>query len=210
MAVQAEMQGQLSSRVMPRPTDPGQCRGPLAEPFMMVIWLLIVLRLCQCMGAQAEMQGQLSSRGMPRPTDPGQCRGPLAEPFMMVIWSLIVLRLCQCMGAQMEMQSQRGSSQEGEVFILPTVRINHGQYRGKLAYSEVLKAICAGFTKNAEPDVCMRVSEDDCREGSVGDRECKARSGCALPIELEEGAVLMPTILSMLVVSGDMGICMVI
>ncbi|KAK9843909.1 hypothetical protein WJX84_009562 [Apatococcus fuscideae] len=77
---------------------------------------------------------------------------------------------------QMEMQSQRGSSQEGEVFILPTVRINHGQYRGKLAYSEVLKAICAGFTKNAEPDVCMRVSEDDCREGSVGDRECKART----------------------------------
>ena len=79
------------------------------------------------------------------------------------------------LGPQVEMQSQRGSSQEGEVFILPTIRINHGQYRGKLAYSEVLKAICAGFTKNNEPDVCLRVAEDDCREGSVGDRECKAR-----------------------------------
>ena len=73
------------------------------------------------------------------------------------------------------MQSQRGSSQEGEVFILPTVRINHGQYRGKLAYSEVLKAICAGFTKNNEPEVCLRVAEDDCREEPAGDRECKDR-----------------------------------
>ena len=61
------------------------------------------------------------------------------------------------------------------MFILPTVRINHAQYRGKLAYSEVLKAICAGFTKNNEPDVCLRVAEDDCREGSAGDRECKNR-----------------------------------
>ena len=76
---------------------------------------------------------------------------------------------------QAEMASQRGNSQEGEVFILPTVRINHAQYRGKLAYSEVLKAICAGFTKNNEPEVCLRVAEDDCREGSIGDRECKAK-----------------------------------
>ena len=44
-----------------------------------------------------------------------------------------------------------------QVYILPTIRINNGQYRGKLSYTEVLRAICAGFTKNAEPKVCMRV-----------------------------------------------------
>ena len=30
------------------------------------------------------------------------------------------------------------STQEGEVYILPTIRINEGQYRGKLSYAEVI------------------------------------------------------------------------
>ena len=63
-----------------------------------------------------------------------------------------------------------------QVYILPTIRINDGQYRGKLSYTEVLRAICAGFTKNAEPKVCMRVSVDDsCRDGSVGQTTCAIR-----------------------------------
>ena len=65
-----------------------------------------------------------------------------------------------------------------QVYILPTIRINNGQYRGKLSYTEVLRAICAGFTKNAEPKVCMRVSVDDsCRDGSLGQTTCALRSG---------------------------------
>ena len=63
-----------------------------------------------------------------------------------------------------------------QVYILPTIRINNGQYRGKLSYTEVLRAICAGFTKNAEPKVCMRVSVDDsCRDGSLGQTTCALR-----------------------------------
>ena len=70
-----------------------------------------------------------------------------------------------------------------QVYILPTIRINNGQYRGKLSYTEVLRAICAGFTKNAEPKVCMRVSVDDsCRDGSLGQTTCALRSG-AWPAE---------------------------
>ncbi len=63
-----------------------------------------------------------------------------------------------------------------QVYILPTIRINDGQYRGKLSYTEVLRAICAGFTKNAEPKACMRVAVDDsCRDGSLGQTTCGAR-----------------------------------
>ena len=74
---------------------------------------------------------------------------------------------------------RRGSTLQ--VYILPTIRINDGQYRGKLSYTEVLRAICAGFTKNAEPKVCMRVSVDDsCRDGSVGQTTCAIRWGSPL------------------------------
>ena len=62
-----------------------------------------------------------------------------------------------------------------QVYILPTVRINAAQYRGRLGYSEVLKAICAGFTRGAEPQACLRVAEDDCRPESPGDNFCKAK-----------------------------------
>ena len=51
------------------------------------------------------------------------------------------------------MARQRGGGATGEVYILPTIRINDGQYRGKLAYTEVLRALCAGFTKGTEPQV---------------------------------------------------------
>ena len=62
-----------------------------------------------------------------------------------------------------------------QVFILPTIRINSGQYRGKLAYKEVLTALCAGFSKDNEPEVCLRVAEDSCRPGGPGDTACKSR-----------------------------------
>lgn len=62
-----------------------------------------------------------------------------------------------------------------QVYILPTIRINNGQYRGKLAYTEVLKAICAGFSKGSEPPVCLRVSEDSCRPGSMGEATCRQK-----------------------------------
>jgi hypothetical protein len=72
------------------------------------------------------------------------------------------------------------------VYILPTIRINDGQYRGKLSYTEVLRAICAGFTKNAEPKACMRVAVDDsCRDGSVGHSTCAARCAALSEFELK-------------------------
>lgn len=61
------------------------------------------------------------------------------------------------------------------MYILPTIRINEGQYRGKLHYGEVLRALCAGFNKNDEPAACNKVGDADCRVGAPGDVDCKNR-----------------------------------
>lgn len=44
-----------------------------------------------------------------------------------------------------------------QVFILPTIRINGAQYRGKMATAEVLRAICAGFAAGNTPQACSKV-----------------------------------------------------
>ena len=44
-----------------------------------------------------------------------------------------------------------------QVFILPTIRINSVQYRGKMATAEVLRAICAGFAAGNTPETCSKV-----------------------------------------------------
>ena len=67
------------------------------------------------------------------------------------------------------------------MYILPTIRINEGQYRGKLSYAEVLRALCAGFNKNDEPAACNKVGEADCRVGAPGDVDCKNRCGSWVP-----------------------------
>ena len=61
-----------------------------------------------------------------------------------------------------------------QVYILPTIRINGGQYRGKLAYTEVLRALCAAFEDEQKqaPPVCLKVADDSCRPGSLGDAVC--------------------------------------
>ena len=67
------------------------------------------------------------------------------------------------------------------MYILPTVRINTGQYRGKLSYREVLRAICSGFNRHNEPAACNRVGEDDCRVGAAGQRDCAAQCAADRP-----------------------------
>lgn len=74
-----------------------------------------------------------------------------------------------------EMKRQRGGGSTGEVYILPTIRINEGQYRGKLAYHEVLQAICAAFDKGSEPSMCFALGDDNCRKGSRGHEDCSSR-----------------------------------
>ena len=82
-----------------------------------------------------------------------------------------------------EQKNQEGTKENGhtDISIVPTVLINNAQYRGRLEKNAVLKALCAGFSKNTEPEVCngKDVSENECEEGNIGERACKAnvRSG---------------------------------
>ena len=74
-----------------------------------------------------------------------------------------------------QLAGQAGGGGEGEVFILPTLRINGAQYRGKLAVGEVLRALCAGFEAGNRPPACDRVVDDACMVGGKGQAECAAR-----------------------------------
>lgn len=75
--------------------------------------------------------------------------------------------------------TQVGSDSVGEVYILPTIRINNAQYRGKLAYYEVMRALCTGFSKDEEPQACLKVQENECIAGGPGDLECRKKCvGC--------------------------------
>ena len=76
-----------------------------------------------------------------------------------------------------EMARQRGGGDTGEVYILPTLRINKRQYRGKLAYADVLRAICAALTAPSPPKVCTHAAGNSaCRPGSAGFAACAART----------------------------------
>lgn len=64
------------------------------------------------------------------------------------------------------------------MFILPTIRINNVQYRGKLATAEVLRAICAGFAAGNTPEACSKVTR------------CPQRSAAQHPVNPPSGAQL--------------------
>ncbi|GIL68409.1 hypothetical protein Vafri_21685 [Volvox africanus] len=64
------------------------------------------------------------------------------------------------------------------VLILPTIRINGGQYRGSIKATPVLRALCAAFPDGHEPDVCNEnwISEDEC-QGPNGEGYVKCKVG---------------------------------
>lgn len=99
-------------------------------------------------------------------------------------WSSVEA-LRQCIGTESEdqphpvleeqLKAQHGEGGEGEVFILPTIRINGAQYRGKMAVTDVLRAICAGYVQGNQPNACSRVIDDLCMQGAEGFNDCSAR-----------------------------------
>lgn len=79
-----------------------------------------------------------------------------------------------------EKAAQVGTDDVSEVSILPTVRINGGQYRGTLSKQHVMRAICSAFPENQEPQICndetATYAENECESGKVGDQTCKANT----------------------------------
>mmetsp|Transcript_27747 Transcript_27747/g.78514 ORF Transcript_27747/g.78514 Transcript_27747/m.78514 type:complete len:504 (+) Transcript_27747:1105-2616(+) len=77
-----------------------------------------------------------------------------------------------------EKESQVGNDDMSEVSILPTIRINGGQYRGSLSKLHVMRALCSSFPKDREPPICneeeVTGADNECEPGEVGDQTCKA------------------------------------
>ncbi|KAF9621210.1 hypothetical protein IFM89_016704 [Coptis chinensis] len=69
-----------------------------------------------------------------------------------------------------EQEAQVGKGTRGDVTILPTLVVNNRQYRGKLAKSAVLKAICSGFEETTEPAVCLSddIETNECLDNNGG------------------------------------------
>lgn len=69
-----------------------------------------------------------------------------------------------------EQEAQIGKGSRGDVTILPTLVVNNRQYRGKLAKSPVLKAICSGFQETTEPQICLTedIETNECLRNNGG------------------------------------------
>lgn len=115
-----------------------------------------------CIGSQQEdsdhpiMEAQLaaqrgnstSGQGEVRPRRAGRGRG---EPSM---WRRRPPTVRACRRLQLSFcPPSSPPSTHSQVFILPTIRINGVQYRGKMATAEVLRALCAGFSAGNMPQV---------------------------------------------------------
>lgn len=98
-----------------------------------------------------------------------------------------VARLRECVGdvaldaplplLDRQRRGEHGDAGVGEVSIVPTLRINGKQYRGRLAAGDVLRAVCAGFTAGARPAACDAPdAAGACSRGGAGERACAARA----------------------------------
>ncbi|KAD4585343.1 hypothetical protein E3N88_22944 [Mikania micrantha] len=70
-----------------------------------------------------------------------------------------VTKIRECVGdteAYVQNKVLKGKGARGDVTMLPTLKINNRQYRGKLDKGTVLKAICSGFEETTEPVICLR------------------------------------------------------
>ncbi|GAX83867.1 hypothetical protein CEUSTIGMA_g11292.t1 [Chlamydomonas eustigma] len=83
---------------------------------------------------------------------------------------------------EQEQALQRGSDSMNPVSIMPTVRINGVQYRGKHDAASVTRAICAAFPTGSEPALCndRAVSDNECLVDAIGYRRCRVRTSRAV------------------------------
>jgi len=73
---------------------------------------------------------------------------------------------------QEQMVAQDGHDGSGYITIVPALVINNSQYRGAFYRDPITKAICAGFLKGTEPEMCNVASANVCSRGRAGDVAC--------------------------------------
>lgn len=70
---------------------------------------------------------------------------------------------------------QHGSDTVTAITLMPSIRIDGVQYRGRRDDAGVTRALCAAFPLGREPALCNdeAVSEDECRPGGEGYVRCR-------------------------------------
>eukprot|EP00591_Stephanopyxis_turris_P004981 CAMPEP_0195515146 /NCGR_PEP_ID=MMETSP0794_2-20130614/6321_1 /TAXON_ID=515487 /ORGANISM="Stephanopyxis turris, Strain CCMP 815" /LENGTH=536 /DNA_ID=CAMNT_0040643529 /DNA_START=134 /DNA_END=1744 /DNA_ORIENTATION=- len=66
------------------------------------------------------------------------------------------------------------SAKDMGVVVLPTAFVNESAMRGKLTFTSVFSAICAGFLVNTEPEICTKCQHCPDQEGCVQLGDCGA------------------------------------
>lgn len=72
------------------------------------------------------------------------------------------------------LETQLGEREASGVVIIPSMYVNQAAIRGALEFATVFKAVCAGFEKNAEPDVCLKCANCLDEYGCVTQGKCTA------------------------------------
>jgi len=71
------------------------------------------------------------------------------------------------------LQSILAEKEASGVVILPATYVNNAALRGALEFATVFKAICAGYMKGSEPEVCLK-----CAHCGIDEYECVLKGEC--------------------------------
>mmetsp|Transcript_14896 Transcript_14896/g.17101 ORF Transcript_14896/g.17101 Transcript_14896/m.17101 type:complete len:515 (-) Transcript_14896:94-1638(-) len=71
------------------------------------------------------------------------------------------------------LQSLLAEKEASGVVILPATYVNNAALRGALEFATVFKAICSGYMKGSEPEVCLK-----CAHCGIDEYQCVIRGEC--------------------------------
>lgn len=72
------------------------------------------------------------------------------------------------------LEAQLGEREASGVVIIPSMYVNSAAIRGALEFATVFKAVCAGYEKGSEPDVCLKCANCLDEYGCVVQGKCTA------------------------------------
>jgi len=88
------------------------------------------------------------------------------------------------------LEEQLSAKETSGVVILPATYVNNTPLRGELEFATVFKAICAGFSKGSEPQVCIQCA--NCKEelNCVLKKKCSSDATHSVSVPIFAAALL--------------------
>lgn len=72
------------------------------------------------------------------------------------------------------LEEELAAKDGGGVILIPTLLVNKAPVRGQLSFATAFKAICAGYAKGSEPNVCSQCANCVDESGCVKQGKCTA------------------------------------